>query len=158
MKKKTEKDPQDSESLQLNVEDQLDYYGENFEMRMDIVRTILKLPEPVRNFALDRCRFVSVGKGVAGITLPGRIGSHEVEKRTRNMWIIVLDDSESREQMECSIAHEIGHAWRADDRLGNPTVDCEVQTGLLVHEWGFRGRGADVEFLRQRYPDSGRRR
>jgi hypothetical protein len=118
-------------------------------MELDIIRTLLKLPQDVRDFALERCRFVSVGKGAAGITLPGRIGSHAYDKRTRNMWLIVLDDNEPAEQVEATIAHEIGHAWRHDDRLDMPPEDCEEQTAELARSWGFTGRGADPEFQKE---------
>jgi hypothetical protein len=132
------------------VRSRLSYLGENLQMEADIIQTLIKLPREIRNFALERCRFVSVGRGIVGITLPGKIGSDSRTKRTRNMWIIVLDDNESPDEVETTIAHEIAHAWRGDDRMGEMDEECEEKAAAVTRDWGFQGRGADPEFQRER--------
>ena len=128
------------------IYEEVAYYGENPLMQGLIAATIARLPRDVSVFALDRCRFVSVGVGASGITLPGRIGVHGVEHRSRNCWIIVLDDRVAHDQIQSMIGHEIAHAWLGHDRLGETPEDCERQAALLTGKWGFVGDGADPEF------------
>lgn len=133
------------------IYDHLAYYGENPAMQSLIAETVAHLAEEVRVFALDRCRFVSVGIGATGITLPGRIGVHYLEQESRNCWVIVLDDRVPHDQMHAMIAHEIAHAWLGHDRLGEPPEDCERQAALLAKKWGFQGNGADPDFCDRKY-------
>lgn len=111
-------------------------------MRMHIVATIMRLPRDVMQFALDRCCFISLGRGVQGITLPGRIGTDEAG-RDENTWIIVLSDDLAFHEAESTVAHEIAHAFLGHDRLDDMPEDCEVQASTLAQSWGFTGRGAD---------------
>lgn len=128
------------------------YFGEDNELRRLIAETIFRIPESAGRFALRNCAFVSVGRVTAGITLPGRIGVDPSTERPDNQWLIVLAEVfSSREEAMGVIAHEIGHAWRGDDRLGVDTPeDCEIQTATLARDWGFGGSGADPEFHRDR--------
>ncbi len=126
------------------------YGGENTEMQLWIQSTLTKLPEEVAVFAIDRCRFISIGWGVAGLTFPGRIGVDDYESPL-NVWIIVLDDNISSEHVESVIAHEIAHAWLGHDRIGDIPDDCEVVAANLTKEWGFTGHGADAEFSDRPY-------
>lgn len=126
--------------------ERISYLGESDETHTWILETINRLPMDVAAFVADRCCFVSVGKNTLGLTLPGRIGVHFLEKRTRNCWIIVLEDDVSPEHAHSLVAHEIAHAWRGDDRCGIHPEDCEIETAKLVKRWGFKGLGADVEF------------
>ena len=131
------------------VANDLAYYGEHDGLWVAIVETVVRLPERVRRFALNRCRFVSIGLSVAGYVLPGRIGVDEPTKRSRNMWIVVLDETmfeHMPDDIHSVIAHEIAHAWRKDDRLAFPPDDCELKAANLAQEWGFVGKGADPEF------------
>ena len=126
------------------IQGNLMYWGEDPDLSARIVGVMSQLPDRVAAFALERCGFVSVGRASLGITLPGRIGVHN--GRSRNVWIIVLDEKMSPKDVNGVIAHEIAHAWRGDDRLGMTPKDCEVKTAQLVKEWGFTGIGADVKF------------
>ena len=60
------------------------------------------------------------------------------------------------DQVHAWIAHEIGHAWRDDNRIGEAPEDCEVKTCELAQQWDFTGDGADPE--RQRRLDARYRR
>ena len=109
-----------------------------------------------KRFALDRCTFTSVGHDIVGMTLPGRIGVHSAERRSRNVWIIVVLDQELGEEFQTTIAHEIAHAWLGHDRCGELPDDCEEQAAKLAKSWGFTGHGADEgsrERRAQREPD-----
>jgi len=150
------------------INDRLMYLGEDLDLRTIIIDTLQRLPRDVARFALEHCRFVSVGRATLGITLPGRVGtsSHhrqtswrvipaylhrllgisDREETSEHIWIIVLDERMAFDDVQSVIAHEIAHAWLGHDRLGNPPEDCEVQTARLVQQWGFTGIGADPEF------------
>lgn len=131
-----------------DIAHRLSYFGEHQTTLTRVAQCIAALPTEVREFALDRCRFVSVGHGVCGLTLPGRIATQE--GRTRNVWIIVLDEEEDPDQAKGTIAHEIAHAWLGHDRLGlDSSVEMEVEAARLAREWGFKGTGADPEFHRE---------
>lgn len=124
------------------------YLGESEFTRAHIANAVSRLPGDVQDFACERCRFVSVGEGAMGITLPGSIGVNAHEKRSRNMWIIVLDDRIPVEELDGVVAHEIAHAWLGHNRCEEVTVDDEVAAATLTREWGFTGRGADPEAAR----------
>lgn len=97
----------------------LRYYGENRDMERLIIETIVRLPYEISEFACERCRFISVGKGINGITLPGRIGGHFLEKKSKNKWIILLDDNliKSEKNAQSVIAHEIVMAQTSADEM-----------------------------------------
>jgi hypothetical protein len=104
----------------------------------------------VGRFALDRCAFTSVGQTILGMALPGRIGVHVAERRSKNVWIIVSLDQEPGEELQTTVAHEIAHAWLGHDRCGDMPTDCEEQAARLAKSWGFGGEGADAEKARFR--------
>ena len=81
------------------------------------------------------------------MTVPGKIASHDLERRTRNMWLILLHEKLPVDE-ECSIiAHEIAHAWLGHDKLSlNFPPSSEVDAAILTGSWGFTGRGADPEY------------
>jgi hypothetical protein len=123
----------------------LSYHGESLDIHRQIIETILRLPEKVAGFAVENCRFISVGEAIYGITLPGRIATN-LRRTTRNVWIIVLSENCNEKDIHSIIAHEIAHAWRKDDRLANTPEDCENQTANLVRDWGFTGCGANADY------------
>ena len=125
----------------------MDYYGEYEAVERTIVETICRLPDPIARFALDRCRFLSVGASVYGMTLPGRAGvASWPEQRSRNIWLIVLADPLPDDSSHSIVAHEIAHAWLKHDRLGFPPEDCEIQAAETAKIWGFIGKGADSNY------------
>ncbi len=121
----------------------LSYLGEDEDLWRQIVEAIERLPEEVRDFALDRCRFLSVARTTHGMVLPGRIGTHEVTNEPT--WLVLLSEAIPAEDVHGAIAHEIAHAWLGHDRLAFPPDDCEIQAANLTMEWGFSGVGADAE-------------
>jgi len=80
--------------------------------------------------------------------LPARIAVNSFEKRTKNMWIILINENLPDQEMLTAIAHEIAHAWLRHDRYADFPDDGEGQAALKAYEWGFRGNGADPVFCR----------
>lgn len=133
------------------VNDRLRYYGEDANTHRLLVRTIVRLPEEVAEFALERCRFVSVGGADHGLVLPGRVAT-DLEDRSTDMWLVVLRDNARADDAESIIAHEIAHAWRRHDRLSLDVYQhSEKVAARLTAEWGFSGLGADIEHATRPY-------
>jgi len=124
----------------------LSYYGEDQHLFDCIVRTVQKLPDQVAHFAIDRCRFLSVGRSCWGMTMPAYIATHNVEKRTRNIWLILLEELIPDDEIDSAIAHEIAHAWLKHDRMGDFPEDGEIAAANLTRRWGFSGKGTDPEY------------
>jgi hypothetical protein len=100
----------------------LAYHGDDRETELAIVRVLARLPEEVRAFALERCRFLSVGRDTWGMVLPGRVGVDTFTKRTRNIRVVLLDKQPPKSHpLEPTIAHEVAHAWLRHDRLAVDT-------------------------------------
>ena len=80
------------------------------------------------------------------MTLPGRISSHRIDRRTRNMWLVILNERTPDDEIDGTIAHEIAHAWLKHDQLSIDIPDtCKVDAALLAGAWGFTGKGTDPE-------------
>jgi len=120
---------------------------------LEAIRTVLrKLPNDVGLFAYGRCVFISIGLGSFGMTLPGRISSHLVDRRTRNMWLIILDERVPDDEVQGTIAHEIAHAWLKHDQISIDIPEtCEVDAALLTKSWGFTGKGTDPDYCDRPY-------
>jgi hypothetical protein len=124
----------------------LAYHGSDRALELAIIETIQRLPQEVARFALDQCRFLSVGETSFGTTLPGRIAS-DWQGSTENMWLLLLAEGMPGDDIHSVVAHEIGHAWLKHDRLSpNVPDDCEIQTANLVRDWGFTGKGANADY------------
>ena len=129
----------------------LAYYGESQELEALIVSVLNHLPAAVRDFALDRCRFSSVGSTTYGMVLPGRIGRQDTdytnvppdESLEDDPWFILLLEDLPAEDAPGIVAHEIAHAWLGHDRLGFNPDDSETVAANLTAAWGFTGLGAD---------------
>lgn len=129
--------------IEPRLED-LEYYGDSERLLHAIRRVVSKLPKDNARFVLQRCVFISIGLGSFGMTLPARIATHAVEKRTRNMWLIILDERIADDEAEGLVAHEIAHAWLHHDQLSPDTPDSgEADAAILAKSWGFTGKGTD---------------
>ena len=158
-----------------SVGDQLQYYGDDDKLLARIIQTIARLPEEIAQFAIDQCVFLSIGTLNIAMTFPGTVSlgrnriaafdeSYNHLKLWENMWLILLEE-DPRERMpgdieklgeelgledvQSIIAHEIGHALLAHDRLGESPEDCETQAAQLTKSWGFSGKGADAEYCNE---------
>jgi hypothetical protein len=107
-----------------------------------IRRTLARLPVGIRDFALDRCIFASVGSERAAQVLP-----------PSDRWLVLFTDEPS--VAESVIAHEIAYAWLghlgpgsginddAQERHMRALVADDRHVRALVRSWGFSGFGAD---------------
>lgn len=133
--------------LRREIHYDLEYHGDDLDMRAAIISALGRMPEDVRRFALDRCRYLSVGGTLAGYAVPGRIGVDPFTRRTRNVWLVVLTDV--HEDLEGLVAHEIAHLWLQQSETGNIAgreawTAAEEAAEALCREWGFEGPGADA--------------
>jgi len=122
------------------------YYGESNEIKADLARVLMCLPERVRDFVIERCAVLSIGYYAFGITWPARIAKGRRVGLNRS-WIIVVSEDLSSGEQQGIIAHEIAHAYLGHARM-SPDLpeDCEAQACKLVAQWGFSGRGADIDY------------
>ena len=142
-------DPSDLRRLNQIASD-LAYYGEDEELRVHIALVLSRLPDRIVRFALDRCVFLSVGRTTSGMVLPGRITVHHHERRSRNRWLVLLDENMPND--DSIIAHEIAHAWLRHDRLSADDQQLwERDAAETAKSWGFVGRGCDVEYCEAPY-------
>jgi hypothetical protein len=123
------------------------YYGDDDEIHRSICLAVMRLPQAVRDFACERCVFLSVGRSCMGMCVPQmlcEIRPEDVQRR----WIFLLDERTSEDDVLSVVAHEIAHAWLGHDRCapGGCPKDCETETANLVAQWGFTGTGADAEY------------
>ena len=128
------------------------YYGECPDTHTQIIETVARLPEEVRDFVSGQCRFISAGRSIYGMVLPGSIGVDDVSQAPENIWIVLLRDPLPKRDAHGIIAHEIAHAFLKHDRLspdGYPG-DSEQQVAGLAKQWGFTGKGADAVYCSRR--------
>ncbi len=109
--------------------------GASEEFRAACARTLVRLPEDVRDFALERCCIFTLNRNTRAACWPGS---------RRKRWIIVANEG-MRGDVESTIAHEIAHA-----RLGHVapyelTNEAELprnerEADDLIVRWGFARR------------------
>lgn len=119
-----------------------------------LIETVLRLPQKVGEYALDRCLFISVGVGgeaAPGMCLPGSYLPQEGGRRLRNLWLIVLSEDVPPEDAHGIVAHEIAHAWlrhhpsiRLEDTI-EVAIKQEIDAVKLTRQWGFMGIGTDFD-------------
>lgn len=138
-------------NLEVRDIEDLMYLGEDVRTEHVIAETLVRLPDTVRAFALERCVFLSVGWAASGLTFPGGIGVDPETRRSRNVWLIVLEEQAPRDALASVVAHEVAHAWLRHDRLSDELPeDHEVKAAELARRWGFTGRPADPSFWQAR--------
>jgi hypothetical protein len=119
----------------------LEYHGDNPATRVPIVSALARMPEDVRQFALHRCVFISVGGALGGYYLPGSVGVDPLTRRSRNVWLIILDNNNSDVE---GTAHELAHIWLGHTVSGPGYEDWaegEEAAEALARQWGFTGPG-----------------
>ena len=98
----------------------------------DVIEALVRLPEPVRAFALEKVVIfvngaISNGSSVEARALQGRD------------WLVNVT---AQPGMQDVILHELAHAWLAHD---GPSTDHEAEAAHLAAAWGARGDSADPE-------------
>jgi hypothetical protein len=131
---------------------ELRYFGDDQEIYQALVATIMRLPQDVAEFVLERCSFVSVGGETWAQTMPVWALVRDLESIPENVWVITLSEKLSAEDLHSIIAHEIAHAWlkhgewlKHGKTIYKPP-DAESQAANQARDWGFTGKGADAEF------------
>jgi hypothetical protein len=112
----------------------LDYTGGDGATEQLIVSALLRLPEDVRTFATERCRFVSAGdRSDAGNAGPS------------DPWRVELDDGLDEASLAHAVATAVARAWLSHDGdQGDETDQDEAQVRELVAGWEFTGPGTDA--------------
>jgi hypothetical protein len=111
----------------------LDYTGENRATEQMIVSALLRLPEDVRTFATERCRFVSVGDQ-----------PHADDATPSDRWLVELADGLDETSLAHVVATAVARAWLSHDGDQGGETDEEEAERELVTSWEFTGPGADA--------------
>lgn len=128
------------------------YYGDNERIRSQIAFVLLKVPEPVRNFAYQQCLFSSLDEQRAGTCTKLTIRPGVVLPPT--FWLIELSEtiylacSLRYYRYSCSffrhhIAHELAHAYLnhdgiySEDKARQAEREDEAEADRLAKQWGF---------------------
>lgn len=109
------------------------------QMISAVVRTVHKLPDKVKDFVYENCKFSSPFGGGSALYVKS---NHVVERP----WLITLAENLTDESI---IAHEIAHAF-LDHKGGSELVEIEeamkeeTEVCSLAKQWGFSGSGTKV--------------
>ena len=106
----------------------LDYEGDD-STRATLVAALVRLPEGVRTFALDRCSFAAV---------PETTGSSSIERPDRHHVVLHVGLDEA------AVKRAIAEAWLNQDSSQDATADNQVEVDELVAQWEFTGPGGDA--------------
>jgi hypothetical protein len=113
------------DELHSAIADQLDFTGDA-AVRERIVSTLTRLPEDVRAFAVERCRFAT----------------SDVEPEpapTSDQWLVTLPGRPDA----TAVARGVAHAWLDYGSRGHGATS-EDEADDLVSRWEFTGPGDDA--------------
>ena len=84
---------------------------------------------------------------VLGMIVPQMLAQTNPDD-VQGRWLILLEERTPKRQIKSVIAHEIAHAWLNHNHLSSSCKkEREIQTALLAKQWGFKGWGADEDFV-----------
>jgi hypothetical protein len=115
--------------------------GDDSQVEGNLIEALRRLPEDVRNFALDECFFVAVGRPDDGgfFVSPESLRAGAEEPRR----LVVLNSSWQGEDFQSAVAHEVAHLWLEHPEFGGPYYEHnEDAAAALVRKWGFTGTGS----------------
>lgn len=148
------------------------YWGYDPDIEQSIFQCVALLPKEVQEFAIDRCRFLSIGGSANAAVFNGSllfppplhlpegirwaIDQGRIEELLSNPPMLILlsehiVDKYEREDIVSIIAHEIAPAYLGHKpchlKLDEVHIaaEREVQACELASSWGFSGRGTDAE-------------
>jgi hypothetical protein len=132
-------------ALLAEIADRLTYFGEGHETEQAIVSALVSVPAEVREFALDYCRFFSIGDGLLGPYVPGMVALDPATGSTDGVWLVVLAEGLEAEDAESIVAHELAHLWLGhevgvESGRWNETEEAACE---LTRSWGFTGKGSE---------------
>jgi hypothetical protein len=114
---------------------------DDFQVEQRVVAVLCRLPEDVREFALDHCYFVAIGDDIGGYYVSRETLMAEQEDLR---WLVILNSSWKGDDLPSVVARELAHIW-----LKHPEFDFgldidrhENQAAEQVRAWGFEGIGS----------------
>src|SRR5262249_32100117 len=117
----------------------------DFQVEQKLVDAISRLPEDVRELALERCFFVAIGGDEGGSffapeTITGLLDVGSGAPR----YLVVLNSGWKLNDFQSAVAHEIAHIWLRDPDadFGDEAERHENEAAALAREWGFTGIGS----------------
>jgi len=112
------------------VEYCLNYVGNCWNIQTIIVETLCRLPREVKEFACQRCQFVSITEGVCLNLF-----------NTKCKWIIIISEVLDKKDVCKTITINVARAWLHHRSLldadSKETKDAEEQAIALVTNWGL---------------------
>src|SRR4051812_19210513 len=105
----------------------LDYEGDDTTQKT-LLAALLRLPEGVRTFALDRCSFIA---------LTDAAGKNSTKPPDRHHVVLQAGIGDH------GVKRAIAEAWLSQD-AEDTTEDDRVEVDELVADWEFTGPGADA--------------
>jgi hypothetical protein len=116
--------------------------ADDFQVEQKLIEALCRLPEDARDFALDRCFFITMGGENEGgfYVSPTTLAAGAEEPR----WLVVLNSSWKGEDFQSAVAHEIAHLWLGHPEfdMGPDVVSNENEAAAEVRKWGFTGIGS----------------
>jgi len=123
-------------------------------LQYHIVKTLYRLPDEVREFVYENCRFSSVADTAV----------HRTTKDVKRYpWLILLHEQELDEDYQSVIARTIAHAYLDHRQYGvgwevSEAAKYDKEATALVKKWGFVGPGAKPDPFLAKYRKSSRKR
>jgi hypothetical protein len=108
---------------------QLDYTGDE-ATKDTLIASLMRLPEGVRVFALDRCHFVAAAHASGDRSLASSSGRHRILLQQG------VDDA--------GVMRAIGEVWLNQHSATGQAPDAENDVDELVAQWQFTGPGGDA--------------
>ena len=123
-------------------------------LQYHIVMALYRLPDEVREFVYENCRFSSVSDTAVHRT---------TEDVKRYPWLILLHEQELDEDYQGIIARTIAHAYLDHKQPGigwevSEAAKYDKEAAALVKKWGFVGPGAKPDPLLAKYRKPSRKR
>jgi hypothetical protein len=112
------------------------------QLRGRLYDVLVKLPEDIREMALEHCFFTAIGPDVGGFyILPRSLETkrHE-EKQSPCRLLVVLNAAWRAEEFQGQVAHEIAHVSLGHEAfpiLPQQRREQEATAAALAREWGF---------------------
>jgi len=121
----------------------LDGQGVSDELFSHIIHTLCRLPDEVREFVYENCRFSTIANTAV---------YRKAEDVKKAPWMILLSEYDLCEDYQSIIARTIAHAY-LDYRFPDTGFGWEIEQALeyekkaceLVKKWGFVGSGTEVD-------------
>jgi len=117
------------------------FVSENSEVRFQIAKVLVRLPEEVREVVTERCRFFVPDHEY------GRVwGGQDFQSDYIIFLSQQLAEMNKEEDALSIIAHEIAHAYLSHSTLTTDGIECEKEACEQALAWDFSGIGTDLKY------------